>query len=61
MAAPGVDLYEATVTDLIGCPLTRSVVGVCARREGTNQNGSFCVDLVIADGRTCIYAKSGLY
>jgi hypothetical protein len=32
-AAPSVDLFAATVMDLIECPLTRSVVGVCARRE----------------------------
>lgn len=50
-AAPGVDVLEATVTDLIECPLTRRVVGVRARREGANQKESFCADLVvIADG-----------
>jgi squalene monooxygenase len=50
-AAPGVDLLEATATDLIECPLTRRVVGVRARREGSNQKESFCADLVvIADG-----------
>jgi squalene monooxygenase len=50
-AAPGVDLLEATVTDLIECPLTRRVVGVRARREGANQKESFCADLVVvADG-----------
>ena len=50
-AAPGVDLLEATVTDLIECPLTRRVVGVRARREGVNHKESFCADLVvIADG-----------
>src|SRR5258708_26235332 len=50
-AAPGVDLLEATVTDLIECPLTRRVVGVRARRDGAKQKESFCADLVvIADG-----------
>ncbi|KAF8498505.1 squalene epoxidase [Russula emetica] len=50
---PGVDLVEATATDLIECPLTCRIVGV---RTGTHRNGaeqvSFCADLVgiIADG-----------
>ncbi|KAI9509710.1 squalene epoxidase-domain-containing protein [Russula earlei] len=50
-AAPGVDLLEATVTDLIECPLTRRVVGVRARRSGAEHKVSFGADLVvIADG-----------
>ena len=51
-AASGVDVLEATVTDLIECPLTRRVVGVRARRDGeTDSKEAFYADLVvIADG-----------
>ncbi|KAH9972758.1 squalene epoxidase-domain-containing protein [Lactifluus volemus] len=51
-AAPGVDVFEATVTDLIDCPLTHRVVGVLVRRGGeTDINEAFYADLVvIADG-----------
>jgi squalene monooxygenase len=50
-AAPGVDLLEATVTDLIECPFTRRVLGVSARRTGEHHKESFFADLVIvADG-----------
>ncbi|KAH9074782.1 squalene epoxidase-domain-containing protein [Lactarius deliciosus] len=50
-AAPGVDVLEATVTDLIECPLTHRVLGVQARREGAERKESFYADLVvIADG-----------
>jgi squalene monooxygenase len=65
-AAPGVDVIEATVTDLIECPLTRRVIGVRARREGAAQKESFCANLVvIADGcfsnfRSTVMAGSAL-
>ena len=50
-AAPGVDVLEATVTDLIECPLTHRVLGVQARRDGAERKESFYADLVvIADG-----------
>lgn len=50
-AALGVDILEATVTDLIECPLTRRVLGVRARRSGAEHRESFFADLVvIADG-----------
>jgi squalene monooxygenase len=51
-AASGVDVFEATVTDLIECPLTSRVVGVLARRDGETENKeAFYADLVvIADG-----------
>jgi squalene monooxygenase len=50
-AAPGVDVVEATVTDLIECPLTHRVLGVHARRSGQEEKESFCADLVVvADG-----------
>jgi squalene monooxygenase len=51
-AAPGVDVFEATVTDLIDCPLTHRVVGVLVRRGGeADINEAFYADLVvIADG-----------
>jgi len=50
-AAPGVDLIEATATELIECPLTRHVVGVRARRRGAEHQESFCAGLVVvADG-----------
>ena len=50
-AAPGVDVIEATVTNLIECPLTRRVIGVRARREGEEQKEAFFADLVVvADG-----------
>ncbi|KAI0289590.1 squalene epoxidase [Russula brevipes] len=50
-AAPGVDLLEATVTDLIECPLTHRVLGVRARRDGAEHKESICADLVVvADG-----------
>ena len=50
-AAPGVDLLEATATVLIECPLTRRVVSVRARREGSNEKESFCADLVVIADR----------
>ena len=65
-AAPGVDVIEATVTDLIECQLTRRVIGVRARREGAGQKESFCANLVvIADGcfsnfRSTVMAGSAL-
>ena len=50
-AARAVDVIEATVTNLIECPLTRRVIGVRARREGAEQKESFFADLVVvADG-----------
>jgi len=50
-AAPGVDLLEATVTDLVECPLTRRVLGVRARRTGAEHKEVFFSDLVVvADG-----------
>ncbi|KAH8996182.1 squalene epoxidase [Lactarius hatsudake] len=50
-AAPGVDVLEATVTDLIECPLTHRVLGVQARQDGAERKESFYADLVvIADG-----------
>ena len=50
-AAPGVDVLEATVTDLIECPLTRRVLGVRARRTGAEHKEAFFSDLVVvADG-----------
>jgi squalene monooxygenase len=49
--APGVDLLEATVTDLVECPLTRRVLGVRARRTGAEHKEVFFSDLVVvADG-----------
>ncbi|KAI0272615.1 squalene epoxidase-domain-containing protein [Gloeopeniophorella convolvens] len=50
-ASPGVDVLEATVTDLIECPHTGRVLGVQARREGRDDKESFYADLVVvADG-----------
>ena len=50
-AASGVDVIEATVTDLIECPLTHRVLGVQARRDGAKHKDSFYANLVvIADG-----------
>jgi squalene monooxygenase len=50
-AVPSVDLVKATIPDLIECPLTRRLVGVCAQRYGAEQKESFCADLVVvADG-----------
>jgi squalene monooxygenase len=50
-AAPGVDLLEATVTDLIECPPTRRVLGVQARRNGAEHKEMFFAALiVVADG-----------
>ncbi|KAH9962575.1 squalene epoxidase [Russula dissimulans] len=50
-AAPGVDLVEATATELLECPLTRCVVGVRARRRGAEHQESFGASLVVvADG-----------
>lgn len=47
--APGVDVIEATVNELIECPFTKRVLGVRATREGEKE--SFLADLVIvADG-----------
>jgi hypothetical protein len=58
-AAPGVDLVEATVTDLFKCPFMCSVASICTRREDANQKESSCADLVqlvvIADSCMCIY------
>ena len=51
-AAPGVDVLEATVTDLIECSLTQRVVGVHVRRDGAaHEKEAFYANLVvIADG-----------
>jgi squalene monooxygenase len=50
-AAPGVDILEATVTDLVECPLTRRVLGVQARRNGAEHKETLFTDLiVVADG-----------
>jgi squalene monooxygenase len=49
-AAPGVDLLEGAVTDLIECPLTRRVLGVQARRNGAEHKETFFANLVVADG-----------
>lgn len=49
--AQGVDMVEASVTDLIECPLTGRVVGVHATRKGEEGKEAFFADLVvIADG-----------
>ena len=40
-AAVGIDVLEATVTDLIECPLTRRVSGVRARRTGAEHKEVF--------------------
>jgi squalene monooxygenase len=50
-AAPGVDVVEATVSDLLECPLTRRVLGVEATPKATGVKESFFADLVVvADG-----------
>src|SRR6266702_3682746 len=47
----GYAVLEATVTDLIECPLTHRVLGVQARRDGAEHKESFYADLVVvADG-----------
>jgi len=47
--APGVDVIEATVNELIECPFTKRVLGVRATRQGEKE--SFFADLVVvADG-----------
>ncbi|KAF8590010.1 squalene epoxidase [Ramaria rubella] len=49
--AEGVDVIEATVTELVECPLTDRVLGVRAKRTGSDSPDTFFADLVvIADG-----------
>ncbi|TFK48523.1 SE-domain-containing protein [Heliocybe sulcata] len=60
--APGVDVIEATVNELIECPFTKRVLGVRATRDGEKE--SFFADLVVvADGcfsnfRTTVMGKA---
>jgi squalene monooxygenase len=50
--APGVNVIETTVTDLIKCPLAHRMIRECALAGGDSvEQESFCADLVaIADG-----------
>ncbi|KAI0030634.1 squalene epoxidase-like protein [Vararia minispora EC-137] len=51
--APGVEIVEATVTDLIECPLSRRVIGVQAVRKGATQGEKepfYATLVVVADG-----------
>jgi squalene monooxygenase len=53
MAAPGVETVEATVSELIECPLTGRILGVRATRkeEGAIEKEAFFADLtIVADG-----------
>ncbi|KAI0078005.1 squalene monooxygenase [Panus rudis PR-1116 ss-1] len=66
--AKGVEVVEATVSDLIECPLSGRVLGVRATRKGEDsvQKEPFLADLtIIADGcfsnfRNSIMGKSGI-
>lgn len=69
MQARGVETIEATVTDLIECPVSRKVLGVRATRKGAGtvsvEKEAFFADLtVIADGcfsnfRNGVMGKAG--
>lgn len=69
LQAEGVESIEATVTELIECPMTRRVLGVRATRKGAGSEAvekePFFADLtVVADGcfsnfRTTIMGKAG--
>jgi squalene monooxygenase len=49
--AEGVDVIEATVTELVECKLTERVLGVRAKRPGRDESETFFADLVVvADG-----------
>ncbi|TDL26529.1 SE-domain-containing protein [Rickenella mellea] len=49
--APGVDVIEATVTDLIECPHTGRIVGVRTSRKGAEEKDELLAGMVfIADG-----------
>lgn len=67
LAAPGVDTIEATVSELIECPLTGRILGVKATRKyGGPEKEPFYGDLVVvADGcfsnfRTKVMGKAGI-
>lgn len=48
--AKGVDVIEATVTDLIECEVTHSVIGVKARKENSRPQNFYATLVIIADG-----------
>lgn len=68
LAAPGVDTIEATVSELIECPLTGRILGVKATRKdggGVEKEPFYGDVVVIADGcfsnfRTKVMGRAGI-